>query len=125
MNLLGRLDKLLALANNAGATDEEARTAAREVCRLIGKHGLRIVEPSSAQPPRYGAPPRQPPRPTQPPPPKAEPLKWRKVRASRRVICNHCLKPINYGEVCAYAGKTVLDVDRAIHEHCFRGVYEK
>jgi hypothetical protein len=121
MNLLGRLDKLLALANNAGATDEEARTAAREVCRLIGKHGLRIVEPNGTRP----NPPRQPPRPTQPPPPKAEPLKWRKVRASRRVICNHCLKPINYGEVCAYAGKTVLDVDRAIHEHCFRGVYEK
>ena len=82
---------------------------------------LRIVEPNGARP----TPPRQPPRPTPPPPPTAEPLKWRKVRASRRVTCNHCLKPINYGEVCAYAGKTVLDVDRAIHEHCFRGVYEK
>lgn len=121
MNLLGRLDKLLALANNAGATDEEARTAAREVCRLIGKHGLRIVEPNGARP----TPPRQPPRPTPPPPPTAEPLKWRKVRASRRVTCNHCLKPINYGEVCAYAGKTRNGFDIAYHEHCFRGTYEK
>lgn len=121
MNLLGRLDKLLALANNAGATDEEARTAAREVCRLIGKHGLRIVEPNGAR----ANPPRQPPRPT-PPPPKAEPLKWRKVRASRRVQCCrlNCSRWIEYGEICAYAGKRD-GVDFAYHEHCFRGVYEK
>ena len=119
MNLLDRLDKLLALANNAGATDEEARTAAREVCRLIGKHGLRIVEPNGVRP----NPPRQPPRPT-PPPPKTEPLKWRKVRASRRVICARCVKPINFGDVCAYAGKHD-GLDLAYHEHCFRGVYEK
>ena len=123
MSLLGRLDKLLALANNAGATDEEARTAAREVCRLIGKHGLRIVEPNGARP----NPPRQPPRPTPPPPPKTDPLKWRKVRASRRVQCcrANCDRWIEYGEVCAYGGRNLGGFDIAYHEHCFRGVYEK
>ena len=123
MNLLGRLDKLLALANNAGATDEEARTAAREVCRLIGKHGLRIVEPSSAPRQAWTPPKAEPPKP--PKPPKADPAVYRKVRASRRVMCLHCGTPIAYGEVCAYAGKFRDGFDIAYHEHCFRGTYEK
>lgn len=44
MNIVDRVEKLIALANRNNS-EEEARTAAREAARLIGKHGLKIVEP--------------------------------------------------------------------------------
>ena len=44
-----RVADLIRLASNDGASDSEARTAALVACRLIAKHGLRVVGASADQ----------------------------------------------------------------------------
>jgi hypothetical protein len=43
-NIVQRVNDLIRLAVDAGASEHEARTAAFQAVRLLAKHGLRVVE---------------------------------------------------------------------------------
>jgi hypothetical protein len=47
---IDRVEQLLALAANEGASEEEARTAAVQAARLIRRHGLRVVDHDARSP---------------------------------------------------------------------------
>lgn len=105
-SIVSKVEHLIALATDAGATEAEARTAAMVACQAIREHKLVITERGRAPPPppRHEPPRREnrPPEPRRGPPPGPRPPPGRKrIRSQFDSICAYCCEPY-------YAGDTVF-----------------
>lgn len=117
---LTKATQLITLASNAGASAEEARTAAFLAAKLIAQHGLVLVSkaPAYKAPPAYksSAPHYKPAaKPTPKPAPKPA---YVVVKSSLFCACKKCGKTIKAGEPASVSQANVWNMKGARHVAC-------
>lgn len=112
---LTKATQLITLASNAGASAEEARTAAFLAAKLIAQHGLMLVSKAPAyksHAPQY--------KPAAKPAPKPAPQapKYTVIKSPLFCACKKCGKTIKAGEVASVAAANAWNMKGARHVAC-------